>query len=385
MNTVTMLRNNIINVLEKQGYSMQENGLFTLRENDREAWREAHQIAKVERLLSREKFIIQNIRLVQKYFVDGNSLDISKITPELREVKSETEDERLFKWWNMAWWSLPYERGYGRQMRFIVWDKYHNAPIGLIGLQSPILSWGVRDTFLGIPAEDRDFWVNQSLSAQRIGALPPYNDILAGKLVTTLMTSDTVRKRFEKKYKGKQTLLKERVLPSRLLFITTTGAYGKSSVYQRLKFNDEVVAKFIGFSNGSGTFHIPNSLYEELVSYLKNRGYNVGRGYGNGPSRKLRIIDNALQKLGFANGAMHGIKRAVYFFPMVENLDEVIHKKAAPKWTHRHEDEITEFWKNRWAYPRAERNKTYLTYKSQDFLNSILYNLEQYKQVSTSL
>lgn len=375
-----MLKNNIVSVLEQQGYIVQHNGIFTLKDNNREAWRGAHEMAKEERLVSREKFIKQNIKLISKYLIDGMELDISKIRPKLVEVKSGTEEEVLFRWWNMSWWSLPYERGYGRQMRYIVWDKYHNAPMGLIGLQSPILSWSVRDTYLGIGSKERDFWVNQSLSAQRIGALPPYNDILAGKLVTMLMTSDTVRKQFRRKYRNKATILKGRILPPRLLFMTTTGAYGKSSVYQRLKFKDETVAKFIGFSQGTGTFHIPNSLYEELISYLEGRGYNVRRGYGNGPSRKLRIIDNALQTLGFANGVTHGIKRAVYLFPMVHNLNEVIQKKQRPLWTSRKENELTTFWKDRWAHPRAERNKTYLNYRGKDFLDSILYNLEQYKK-----
>jgi len=83
------------------------------------------------------------------------------------------------------------------------------------------------------------------------------------------MTSDIIRKKFQKKYKDKKTLLLKRKLPSNLLFITTTGAYGKSSVYNRLKFQTEKVSEFIGYTQGSGTFHIPNALYEDLVLYLK--------------------------------------------------------------------------------------------------------------------
>ncbi len=385
MPTVAILKQNIEDILKQQGYTLSTNGSFILPSSDRESWRQAHYIARTERLLAKENFILKGSRIAQKYFLDGKDLNIEKIEPKLIEVEAETEWEDLFKWWNLTWWSLPYEKAYGRQMRFVVWDKYHNAPIGLIGLQSPILSWSVRDKFLNIPYETRDYWVNQSLSAQRIGALPPYNDILGGKLVSLLMTSDTVRKAFNKKYKNKATLLKNRELPSRLLFITTTGAYGKSSVYQRLKFNQEVIAKFIGFTQGSGTFHIPNALFEDLVKYMQKRGYPVGRGYGNGPSRKLRIIDQALQLLGFANGATHGIKRAVYLFPMVRNLDNVIQQDKRPLWAKRSEEDLTEFWKNRWAFPRAERNPAYKTYVSKDFLSEIMYNLEQYRALSPTL
>jgi hypothetical protein len=271
-------------------------------------------------------------------------------------------------------------------MRFIVWDKYHDAPIGLIGLQSPILSWGPRDKHLGIKTKERDYWVNQSLNAQRIGALPPYNDILGGKLVTLIMTSDTIRRKFSRKYGNKKTLLKGRVLPSKLLFITTTGAYGKSSVYGRhLKFNNETVAKFVDYTQGVGTFHIPNALYEDLVLYLKRKGYEVERGYGNGPSRKLRLIDTALQLLGFANGITHGIKRALYLFPLASNLGGVIQRGERPKWFRRNIGEMTAHWKKQWAHPRIEKDKSYLEFNATNFVKQTLADLDKYKELYKNL
>jgi len=177
-----------------------------LKNDGQEVKRKAHKLAKAERAGKNEQFLMDKIPLVEKYIINGSSLDVSKIAPELIEVESGSNEENFFRWWNIVWWSLPYEHAYGRQMRFIIWDKYHNAPIGLIGLQSPILSWKARDNFLGIKPEKRDFWINQSLSAQRVGALPPYNDIRGGKLVALLMTSDIIRKKFQKKYKDKKTL-----------------------------------------------------------------------------------------------------------------------------------------------------------------------------------
>jgi hypothetical protein len=279
------LKSKVISVLKKQGYKISSDG-FMLKNDARETKRSAHVLARAERVNASENFILKTIPLIQQYMISGKKLDVSKIDPEIIEVKENTKHEAIFRWWNLVWWSLPYEHAYGRQMRLIVWDKYHNAPIGLIGLQSPILSWSVRDDYLKIGIKNRDYWVNQSMSAQRLGALPPYNYILGGKLVASLMTTLPVRKKFEKKYNGKKTVLKNRKLPSRLLFITTTGAYGKSSVYSRLKFNGEFISKFIGYTKGSGSFHIPNSLYEDFIKYLEKRNYDVRRGYGSGPSRK---------------------------------------------------------------------------------------------------
>lgn len=383
--SVENLKSDITIILKKQGYVVKPNGFFALKNDGQEVKRKAHKLAKAERAGKNEQFLMDKIPLVEKYIINGSSLDVSKIAPELIEVESGSNEENFFRWWNIVWWSLPYEHAYGRQMRFIIWDKYHNAPIGLIGLQSPILSWKARDNFLGIKPEKRDFWINQSLSAQRVGALPPYNDIRGGKLVALLMTSDIIRKKFQKKYKDKKTLLLKRKLPSNLLFITTTGAYGKSSVYNRLKFQTEKVSEFIGYTQGSGTFHIPNALYEDLVLYLKKRGFDTERGFGNGPSRKLRLIDQALQLLGFASGITHGIKRAVYLFPMVSNLKEVIQSNERPNWYHRDIVDMTQFWKERWAMPHASKDKTYQEFSKEEFIKQTLKDFKKYKNLCKNI
>jgi hypothetical protein len=374
------LKNKVLLILKEQGYKISDGG-FVLKDDSREVKRDIHVFAKAERMAESEKFIIKNIDLIAKYLVDGKDINVEKIDPQIIEVKEGTIYETIFRWWNLVWWSLPYEHAYGRQMRFIVWDKYHNAPIGLIGLQSPILSWSVRDNYLEIGPKERDYWVNQSMSAQRLGALPPYNYVLGGKLVAYLITANDIIKKFEKKYKKQISILKDRILPARLLFITTTGAYGKSSVYNRLKINKEFVADFIGYSKGSGSFHIPNSLFEDFIKYLEKRNYDIRRGYGSGPSRKLRLINQAMDSLGISNGATHGVQRAVYLFPLVKNLKEIMQKNRRPIWIKRNIKELTDHWKQRWAIPRAEKNKEYQSFVAEIFLNQTLKEIERYKKI----
>jgi hypothetical protein len=374
----SILKKRILTSLKKQGYTTSKNG-FVLNSEDRETKRKIHESARKERLIKNTKFIKTNVKLATKYLLDGKKINIDKIEPKLILIKPNTKYDILFRWWNLVWWSLPYEKAYGRQMRYLIWDKFHNSPMGLIGLQSPILSWNVRDKYLKISPSDRDFWVNQSLSAQRLGALPPYNYLLGGKLIASLMTTVKIRKDFEKKYKNKKTLMKKRDLPARLLFITTTGAYGKSSVYTKLKFGEEKIAKFIGYSKGNGSFHIPNSLYEELIKYLAEKKYKIGRGYGNGPSRKLKLIDNGLQSLGIMNGSLHGVKRAVYLFPFTSNLEAVISNKARPVWNKRSVEDITDFWKEKWAKPKAKKDITYLSFNANKFINEFLETFNNYE------
>jgi hypothetical protein len=365
------LKQKVAEVLQQQGFLLGEKA-FSIKDSSRETTRSVHEIAKLERLSKHRDFILRNLELAQSYMVSGADIDVSKIRPKLKIVEKNSVNEKLFRWWNLTWWSLPYEPAYGRQMRYIVWDDYHNAPMGLIGLQSPILSWSVRDNYLRIKPDQRDFWVNQSLSAQRLGSLPPYNFILGGKLVASMMTTDTVRRAFARKYRDQKTVMKSRVLPARLLFITTTGAFGKSSVYERLKHDDDKVAIFIGMTQGNGTFHIPNELYQELIGYLTSIGVDTKRGYGGGPSKKMRLVNQGLKTLGFENGSQHGVRRAVYLFPLARNLNEVIENGRRPSWYFRSEKDVADFWKTRWAIPRATRNATYMNFKKEDYLHETL-------------
>ena len=364
------LKRQIDDILQSQGYILSKNGFF-LADDALESLRKTHSMSRKERVSKQAEFIRDNAKLIHGHMIDGRNLNVENISPKLIPITKSSDLEVLFRWWNYVWWSVPYEKAYGRQMRYIVWDKHHEAVIGLIGLQSPILSWAPRDQYLSISASERDYWVNQSMSAQRLGALPPYNTVLGGKLIAMLMTSDKLRKDFRKKYSEKTTILRKRELPANLLFVTTTGAFGKSSIYTRLKFREDWLAKFIGYSNGSGSFHISNEIYEKLLLMLDKKGINVRRGYGNGPSRKMRLIRQGMTELGYKNGGFHGVKRAVYLFSFAKNLEKlIIGKNQRPLWHHRREDDLTDFWKTRWILPRIEkRRESLLTFNKEEYIS----------------
>ncbi len=377
------LRDEIIHVLRCQGYTVTDD-TFYLADQNKEKVRNLHSRARAERINRYIDFMESCAPKAQELMLDSAEVEVDKITPRIVEVRAGSIHADLFRWWNLAWWSLPYERAYGRQMRFIVWDEYHNAPIGLIGLQSPILRWNVRDEYLRLPANKRDFWINQSMNAQRLGALPPYNKFLGGKLVASLMVSDDIRKRYRKKYENYETLMMNRVIPSDLLFITTTGAYGKSSVYNRLQFNGNRICEFIGHSRGSGSFHIPDTLYEGLMRYLSESGIKAGRYFGSGPSVKIRNIDRSMRLLGFKKGNNHGIRRAVYLFSFVRNLESVIRHEKKPAWEQRSVESLTQHWKDRWAKKRTgDYPEEKLRFKKDDFMRFTRKDWERCKQLIT--
>lgn len=373
--TQRRLRDRIIQALKEQGFKI--NPHVRPSGSSKVTFKRIQKKPRLEQISYHKKFLIEYLGLSKSYCKDGKDIIPGNIELELREVKSDSFEEILFRWWNFIWWSIPYQCPYGRQMRFLLWDTTHDAPFGLIGLQSPVLKMSVRDNSLGIPKDELDVWVNRSMNAQRVGALPPYNELLGGKMVALSLTSNEIREAYRRKYRNYISILKGRKLKPDLLFITTTSAFGKSSLYNRLKYKGETVAECLGYTQGSGSFHIPDDLYEDLLQFLANKGINIARRFGHGPSRRLRLISLGLQHLGLPSFEYHGIKREFYIFPLVKNLKEVIQSKEEPNWYNQPFDKLVEYWKGRWAIPRAERLPKWQTFDAGRFFGKVGKMLEK--------
>ncbi|HET9055483.1 MAG TPA: Druantia anti-phage system protein DruA [Chitinophagaceae bacterium] len=370
------LRLEIIESLTNQGFSV--NGHIVPSASTKKHFQKIQQHSRKEQILLQKNFLIDNINTVKKYLINGIDIEPEKIDLELRLVEEGTEENILFRWWNLAWWSVPYQRAYGRQMRFLLWDKYHNAPFGLIGLQSPVLKMAVRDKYLNIPKDDLDYIINQSLQAQRLGALPPYNKLLGGKMVALTVTSNEIRKEYQRKYKGSVTVLEKRQIDSNLLFVTTTSAFGRSSIYNRLKYNGENVAESLGYTKGSGTFHISEELYSKIIKFLKRRGVDINTTFGYGPSRKVKLIDKAFSLLGLSEYHYHNVQREFFIFPIAKNIDNVISKGVRPVSYNRPLTQLAEYWKERWAIPRSLRQEDWKAFDGNKFITATKRNISRW-------
>ncbi len=369
MQATSKLRSKIIDRLNLQGFSV--NGHVEPLKFNKKTFRAIHKFSKQEQISLQKNFVEEGYETVCKYLVNGNDIDPSAIDLEFRMIEEGTEEHKLFRWWNLVWWSVPYQRAYGRQMRFLLWDKTHNAPFGIIGLQSPVLKMSVRDNYLEIPNETLDVWVNKSMQAQRLGAIPPYNQLLGGKMVAMSLTANELRRAYKKKYKNTETLMQKRIIEPDLLFLTTTSAFGRSSIYNRLKYDGEFVAESLGFTKGSGTFHIPQDLYVDIMKYLSKKGVNVKTTFGNGPSRKIKLLDKAFSMLELGEYTYHNIQREFFLFPLAKNLKNVIAKDVQPRYYNRKLNDLTEFWKERWCVPRSERFDDWKKFNGKRFVNKI--------------
>jgi len=371
---INNLRRKIVKSLKGQGFIIDNQ--IKPENCEKEVIRNIHIQKRQEQLVKHKTFLFENIELARKYSLIDKKFEPEKINLKLIEVKPDSKESKLFLWWNLVWWSLPFDRAIGRQMRFMVWDSYHDSPFGLIGLQSPPLASSIRDKKLGLHNGNREFWINQSLYAQRLGAIPPYNELLGGKMIALSLTSNEIRKAYSKKYHERKTILKDQVLPNRLLFITTTSAYGKSSVYERIKYYDEKVGEFLGLTSGAGTFQLSEKLYQDCLKFLEQNGYNIARGYGTGPSRKLKLTAAAFRILKIKGYEYHNVQRGMYLFPLVKNLQNVIQKNKRPLSYNRSFNELSNYWLNNLAIPRSERIDRWRHFNSEEFFSDIEKNLE---------
>lgn len=308
-----------------------------------------------------EKWLKRNWPKYAGYFAQPTDVDASKIQPRL-ELINEQRQRDIFRIARL-FWSLPYSNGYGRRMGYLIWDDSNDKLMGILGLQSPPLSLALRDKQFKIPKDKKTEIVNQTMDAYTVGALPPYADLLAGKLVVLAAASKDVREDYQLRYEGRKTIMENRVIPAVLIAVTTLSAFGRSSLYNRVSkgmSNNQNIwaATSLGFCEGWGTLHFSDRLYEKMKNLHKKllpekRLY----GFGTGPKIRLQVVRHILETLGFPGTHIrHNIKREAFIIPHVKNLEEMLSGiETKPVYDDAPFSQLAEFWKERYCLPRAEQ------------------------------
>ena len=319
--------------------------------------RDAREAAREERervLREQKVFLRKRLSLLPKVLARGEEVDPWRIEPEL--VLVETPEEKdLVRLLLLTWWSMPPTKAYGRRFTFLIRDRQNGKFMGLVSLMSPLLGMEARDRYLGVTKENRTLVANLGLNGYRVGALPPYNELLGGKLAAMVLASREVREVYEERYRDKVTLMEKRALPPKLLYTYTTGAYGRASIYERLRDREgNPLAVRIGETKGQGVIHVSDAVHDLVARFLESRGREAKRGFGGGPSQRLRHIKEACRLLGIPDVTAHGHRRTIYLFPHVSNLKEALAGEE-PQYTDRPFEELALWWKERWGLPRALR------------------------------
>lgn len=287
------------------------------------------------------------------HFKSGSAIDPAKVAPSLKLVTDDEWSERFYV--ARALWSMPHNKGYGRRLRFVVYDDHHEAVIGIIGLQSPPADLAARDDLFVFPEGRKLELVNATLDAYAVGAIPPYTYLLGGKLCAGLIANDPIRQAYWRQYAGKKTQMLSNGILQPLVGVTTTSAFGRSSQYNRLKYKDRLLAQSLGYTKGYGTLHLEH-IYEQVCEYLRMVGLYTEGGYGSGPKVRWQNITRALLHLGLPRTVLrHGILREVFLYRFVEDFDRGMQGEPFGAAISLTDEDFGKYWRERWAVPRAAR------------------------------
>lgn len=356
--------------LKKVGFTKNRNGELEISGSGKDAIRALHASQRSDRLAQSWHFIKEGWPELKDNFAEGRDLDPSKISPVLQRVRAGTAESDLFRLAALTW-SVPVSNGFGRRMRYLVWDEHNEKLIGLIAIGDPVFNLAVRDKLIGWNSNDRAERLVNIMDAYVLGAVAPYNSLLGGKLVACLVRSRDIYDDFQKTYGDTAGIISGKEKKARLLAIMTSSSLGRSSVYNRLKLDDIHYFKSIGYTSGWGHFHVPDSLFADMREYLRaiDHPYADFHSFGQGPNWRLRTTRAALESLGFKDDLLkHGIRREVFLSELASNAKRMLRTgKGRPNLnTLLSAEEIGELALERWVVPRAQRRPEFANWTHDD-------------------
>lgn len=317
--------------LRKLGFHKSADGALLPPSSSKESIRALHFEQRKAGLKAQREFVRRALPKLQHYFAEGDEIDPEQVEPVLELIEADSWQSDLFRFTSLSW-SVPVSAGFGRRLRYLVWDKSNKKLIGIIALGDPVFNLKARDDLIGWNVNDRGKRLVNVLDAYVLGAVPPYNMILAGKLVSCLVRSREVRDDFARKYGKSRGVISRKKKGAKLVVVTTSSSLGRSSVYNRLKLDRETYFASIGYTQGWGHFHVPNALFAELRDYLRKRKHKYvdGHRFGQGPNWRLRTIRVAFDALGFrADLLRHGIGREVFVCELAVNARKICGPKLS--------------------------------------------------------
>lgn len=209
------------------------------------------------------------------------------------------------------------------------------------------------------------------------GAIPPYNELLAGKLVSLLACSPTVIRDYTDRYSNQVSEIASRmkgekvIRDSRLVYLGTTSLYASgSSQYNRIKApigdGGKIEFRKMGITEGYGTVFFSKettNLFSELLE-IQDGGKRINHVFGEGTSPRFRLISRGLSTIGIKADAFlkHYSPRIVYSINLAKNTNEFLlgidnevdygFDIGDEEETRQRTQELIDYWYSRWLEKR---------------------------------
>ena len=212
------------------------------------------------------------------------------------------------------------------------------------------------------------------------GAIPPYSEMLGGKLVAMLMASPQVVSDYRELYGDQPGEIVSRlagepiVRPADLVFLTTTSLYHVgSSQYERIRIpgprKRQVAFEFIGHTEGYGSTLLSSETTDCLrqVAVQTHGMRRVNNVFGEGVSPRLRMTREGLALIGVPQDLVlrHNCPRLIYGVRLAKNAFEYLRGEASeadyvfsPAKSREGTESIVDHWLQRWFLPRSRREES---------------------------
>ena len=211
------------------------------------------------------------------------------------------------------------------------------------------------------------------------GAIAPYNHLLGGKLVSSLLASPTLVRAYTRRYGTQPSEIASSIAgravvrPANLVFLGTTSLYGAgASQYNRIRVpasvlgsSDDIRFRELGRSRSFGPSHLSQDTVDVLTTLAERSrdGARVKSIFGEGASPKLRRLREGLDLLQWPSNELlqHRRERIVYGVSLVEAPQEYLLRRTGTAnylFDVNLADDIariSQWWTDRWLRPRLNR------------------------------
>lgn len=318
---------------------------------EKDVVKEAMAYSRNELIDKNAEWIKNHMDLARENLASGTDVLQSEIKPRI-EVCEKQKQHNIFRIFRYSW-SSPASDYVGRRIKIIIRDEgIKTCPVvGIAALGSSIIHIPSRDKWIGWDKNTRTERIIYMMDAYVIGAVPPYNYLLGGKLISYILASDEIRKIYKKKYAKVKTIAKKRKA-SDMVLIMTTGLYGQnSSQYNRLKFGKSLLYKPIGTTAGYGSLHISNETFFAMRRLAEYYDCNTSNKFGMGPNWRIRVIRSACDILNLNSDVIlkHSFQRGLYAVPLATNFKAFLKGESKkPIYRNLPLNKLITYWRKRW-------------------------------------
>ena len=237
--------------------------------------------------------------------INNKQLTISEIE-NLDPIVVEAKDPSEWTLLRTLISSMEFTANPGRNIRFFAKDRTSGKYLGVISVGSDVTSIKVRDDYIKWTKDNKfvDHKLNHTCIGTSIVPTQPLGfNFLGGKLLSALVTTSTIRNKWEENY------------DEVLVGVTTTSLYGVHSQYNGIPH-----WKTLGESTGKIAIKPDDVVYKVWSNWLKENHFEEYDKAIHATGPKQNILNRVFRHLSIKpKDYEHGFKRGVFFANMYDN------------------------------------------------------------------